>query len=100
MMKLSLPGTRDYFAPNHISNGILAETEISIHSIRESIAQNGWDRRRVAIFIDARNDFNEMGCQLILDAVVIHAPGLARYIHMVYDCAPWLIAGRHLIRSL
>lgn len=56
--------------------------------------------RYVALFNDAGKYFSEVYGQLILGAVVIYAPGLARYVHMVYRCAPWLIAGQHLIRFL
>lgn len=38
-------------------------------------------------FIDARNEFNEGDRQKIFEAVVIHAPGISRYFHMVYGCA-------------
>lgn len=64
------------------------------------MVQHGWNLGHVAFFIDARNAFNEVDRQLILNAVVIHAPGLAQYVHMVYRCAPWLTASRQLIRFL
>ena len=100
LMKLALPGTRDYFAPHQIANGVPAGTEIAIHAFRETVSKYGWDPGRAALFIDARNAFNEVDRQRILDAVIIHAPGLAGYVHMVYGRAPWLVAGKHLIRSL
>lgn len=100
MTKLALPGMRDLFAPHQIANGVLPGTEITFHAFRESIAQHGWDPGSVKPFIGARNTFIEVGRLLILDAVAIHALGLARYVHMVYDCAPWLKAGHHLIRFL
>lgn len=56
-------------------------------------------RPRRVIF-DARNAFNEVLRQLIMNAVVINAPGLARYLPMVNVCFSWLIAGLHLIRFL
>lgn len=34
------------------------------------------------------------------EAIIIHAPGIARYFRMVYEYSPWLVTGRHLIRSL
>lgn len=43
---------------------------------------------------------NEIDRQKILEAVVIDAPGIARYVQMIYSCVPWLIAGIHLIRPL
>ena len=67
---------------------------MAIHAFRETLGQFRWDSGRVAIFIDARNAFNEIDRQRILDEVIIHAPGIARYVHMVYGCAPWLVAGR------
>lgn len=100
MIKLLLPGPRDYFAPHQISNGVPAGTEVAIHAFRGSITRNVWEPGRVALFISARNTFNEVDRQLILAAVVIHAPGLTQYVNMVYGCAPWLIASRHPILSL
>ena len=100
LMKLALPGTRDYFAPHQIANGVPAGTEVAIHALRETLGKYGWDPGRVAIFIDARNAFNEIDRQRILDEVIIHAPGIARYVHMVYGSAPWLIAGGRMIQSL
>lgn len=28
------------------------------------------------------------------------APGIARYVHMMYGCAPWLVGGVRVIQSL
>lgn len=75
-------------------------TEIDIHAFMETVFMYGWDPGRVALLMDARNAFNEVYRRKILDAVVIHAPGIARYVHMFYGCAPWLIAGQNLIISL
>lgn len=47
-----------------------------------------WER-----FADADNACNEIYRQRILDEANVHASGVARYVHMVYDCAPWLVAG-------
>ena len=86
-MKLALPGARDYFAPHQIANGVPEGTEVAIHAFRETLGKFRWDPGRVAIFIDARNAFNEIDRQRILDEVIIHAPGIERYVHMVYGCA-------------
>lgn len=80
MIKLALPGMRDYFAQQQIASGVPAGTEMAINAFRESIAQHGRDPDRVALFIDSRNAFNEIDGQLILDAVVVYAPDLARYV--------------------
>ena len=60
LMKLALSGARDYFAPHQIANGVPAGTEVNIHSFRETLRKFRWDPGRVAIFIDARNAFNEI----------------------------------------
>lgn len=99
-MKLSIPGPRDFFASHQIANGVLAGTKITIHAFRETVSKNSWDPDRVAIFIEARNAFNEVEHKNIINAVVIHAPGIARYVHRVRGYKPWLVAGQHLIRSL
>ena len=70
-----------------------AGTEVAIHALRETIGSYGWDPSRVAFFIDARNAFNEIDRHGILDGVILRAPGIARYVRMVYGSAPWLIAG-------
>lgn len=44
--------------------------------------------------------FNEIDRQCILDEIIFYAPGIARCVHMVYDYAPWLIAGGRLMHSL
>ena len=100
LMKLALPGTRDFFAPHQIANGVPAGTEVAIHAFHETLAKFRWDPGKVALFIDARNAFNEIDRQRILDAVIVHAPGIARYVHMVYGSSPWLVAGTFMIRSL
>lgn len=82
-MKMALPGTKDYFAPYQISKGFPVGSEIIIHAFGESISQHGWDPGLVALFMYARNALNEVYRQMILDAVVIHAPRLARYVYMV-----------------
>lgn len=100
-MKLSIQGTRDYFVPHQIANGVPVGTVISTHAFRETVFKYGRDPGRVALFfVDSSNAFNEADRQKILDAVVIHAPGIACCVNFVYGCAPWLIAGKHLIRSL
>lgn len=92
--------TRDYFAPHQIANGVPAGTDIAIHVFRGSVSTFGWDPGCAVFLTDACNSFDEVDRQNILDAVIVHAPGLARYAHSVYDCSLWLISGRHLIRSL
>ena len=100
MLKLALPGARSYFQPHQIANGVPAGTEVAIHAFREVLDIHRGDVSRAALFVDARNAFNEIDRQRILDAVVVHAPAIARYVHMVYGCGPWLVAGLCLIRSL
>lgn len=73
LIKLALPGTRDYFGPHQITNGVPVGTEVAIHAFRDSIAQRGWDPGGVVSFIDARNVFSEFDHQMILDTVLIHA---------------------------
>lgn len=43
---------------------------------------------------------NEIDRPRILDEVIVHAPGIARYVHMIYSCEPWLITGVRPIQSL
>ena len=100
MLKLALPGARSYFQPHQIANGVPAGTEVAIHAFREVLDLHGHDDSRAALFVDARNAFNEIDRQRILDAVIVHAPAIARYVHMVYGSGPWLVAGLSLIRSL
>lgn len=70
------------------------------HAFRETVSKYGWYPGRVALFIYASNAFGEVYRQKILDVVVIHGPGIARYVHIVYGCASWLFAGRHPVRYL
>ena len=100
MLKLALPGARSYFQPHQIANGVPSGTEVAIHAFREVLDVHGDDNSRAALFVDARNAFNEIDRQRLLDAVIVHAPAIARYVHMVYGCGPWLVAGLTLIRSL
>ena len=100
MLKIALPGARSYFQPHQIANGVPAGTEAAIHAFREVLDVHREDDSRAALFVDARNAFNEIDRQRILDAVMVHAPAIARYVHMVYGCGPWLVAGMHLIQSL
>lgn len=99
LLKLALPDARDYFAPHQVASGVPSSAEIAIHAFLENMRRLSNDPGRAALFIDTRNAFNEVDRHQIMDAVVVHAPGVARYVHMVYGCAPWLVAGRHLILS-
>lgn len=86
--------------PHQIANGVPTGTKIAIHAFRENMRRLARDPGRTALFIDSRNAFNEVDRQQILDAVVVHAHGVARFVNIVYGCAPWIDPGRHLIHLL
>lgn len=85
MMKLTLPGTLNYFAPHQIANEVTADTEIAIHGFRDCLTRYGRDPGCAALFIDARNAFNEIDCQKIHDDVIVHAPVMAQYVQWCKD---------------
>lgn len=74
-------------------------TEAAIYAFRETFANIHRDPVRVAIIIRARNAFNEVDHQRILDEVTVHAPGIARYLHIVYGSAPFPVACRRMIQG-
>lgn len=87
-MKIALPGTRDYFAPHQIANGVPEKLRFLSTRFGRPSKKFGWDPGRAALFIDARNSFKEVDHRKILDAVVVHAPSSARYVHMSYSYVP------------
>lgn len=43
--------------------------------------------------------FKEIDRQQIIDAVIIRVPGIARYVHMMYNAALWLVASQTFVCS-
>lgn len=73
-----------------------AGTKLAIHAFRETLEKLLWDPGRVNIFVLARNAFNAIDLQLMLDGAIIHSLVIARYVHMVYCCALYLVYGGSL----
>ena len=92
------PSVHRHFVPHQLAIGTKCGTEAIIHVTGLAVDRLERDDM-VLLKIDATNAFNAIERQVILDEVVKHVPGIARFVHMLYGSAPRLLFGRYELQS-
>ena len=92
LRKKELAGLGDLFAGMQYGVGDPMGAERVIHHAAMVWHENWTNDDVVALKIDAKNAFNNISREEIMNAVLRHTPALHRYVSACYDCSPQLRA--------
>ena len=91
---------RDFLQSYQFATATPCGLDVIVHRIRELVRVHGTCAHMAHVSIDAKNAFNMVERQKMLDAVRAHAPSLSRWTYFMYATGdPMLVSQGGIIRS-
>ena len=99
-MPLALDECRDYLQPYQLANATPCGIDAIVHRARELIRLHGGDSKLAHVAVDAKNAFNLVERQEMLEATREHIPSIARWVFYIYATEdPQLVSTGGIIAS-